>query len=435
VLTGIVFGLVPALQSSRPDVVGALKTGRGAGEGTQGGRTRNVLVVAEVAMAVVLLVSAGLMVRTFLTLQKIDVGMQAQNVLMVGVPLPAAKFPTLEQRNLFAQQMLERVAALPGVEAASIGNGGAPFGGPQSPFTIVGQSGAEQRRLTVNMVGPDYLRTFGIPLRSGRMFDSGEVLRGDRVTVINEALARLWPPGENPIGSRVRVGVLERIPSGVLADAQRAPELTVIGIVANTRNAGLRDEPNAAAFIPYSVLAPLQRMLSVRTSGPAILLVNTLRAQAREMDPEQPLGRPITLDEVLGQQVIQPRFTMALFSAFAAIGLVLAAAGIYSVLSFHVARRTQELGVRMALGAPRSHVLGLMLTMGGRLVAIGLIVGIAVSLGATRLLRSQLFGITPSDPIAYVSVAALLCSVALLACYIPARRAASVDPMTALRTE
>ncbi len=435
VLTGILFGLVPALQSSRPDVVGALKAGRGAGEGTQGGRTRNVLVVAEVALAVVLLVSAGLMVRTFLLLQQLDLGMQARNVLMINVPLPAAKFTTLEQRNVFAQQFLERVAALPGVEAASIGNGGAPFGGPASPFTIVGQPGAEQRRLTLNLVGPDHLRTFGISLRSGRMFDASEVLRGDRVTVINEAAARLWPAGESPIGTRVRLGVLERTPPGVLADSQRAPELTIIGIFGNTRNAGLRDEPNATALVPYSVIAPLQRTLSVRTVGPPALLVNTLRAQVREIDPEQPLGRPITLEEALGQQVVQPRFTMALFSAFAAIGLVLAAAGIYSVLSFHVARRTPELGVRMALGASKAHVLGLMLTMGGRLVAIGLLAGIAVSLLATRMLQSQLYGISSSDPLAYAAVAALLAPVALLACYIPARRAARVDPMIALRQD
>ena len=269
VLTGILFGLVPALQSSRPDVVGALKAGRGAGEGTQGGRTRNVLVVAEVALAVVLLVSAGLMVRTFLVLQQLDLGMQARNVLMINVPLPAAKFTTLEQRNVFAQQFLERVAALPGVEAASIGNGGAPFGGPASPFTIVGQPGAEQRRLTLNLVGPDHLRTFGISLRSGRMFDASEVLRGDRVTVINEAAARLWPAGESPIGTRVRLGVLERTPPGVLADSQRAPELTIIGIFGNTRNAGLRDEPNATALVPYSVIAPLQRTLSGTDGGSA----------------------------------------------------------------------------------------------------------------------------------------------------------------------
>lgn len=435
VLTGVLFGLVPAVQHSRPDVVDALKAGRGSGEGTQGGRTRNLLVVVEVALAVVLLVSAGLMVRTFLVLQHTDVGIQASNVLIVSVPLPAPKYTTLEQRNLFAQELLERVAGLPGVEAATMGNGGTPFGGPQSPFTIVGQSGTEERRMTVNLVGADHLRTFGIALRGGRMFDSGEVRRGDRVALINEAGSRFWPAGENPIGSRLRLGFLERPPSPGLVDNARPAEVTIVGIIANVRNAGFRNDPAPAVLVPYTLLAPLQRMLSVRTAGNPTLLLNPLRAQVREMDREQPLGRPFTLDEALVQQVVQPRFTMALFTTFAAIGLALAAAGIYSVLSFHVARRTQELGVRMALGAPRRHVLALMLTMGGRLVAIGLVVGIAVSLGATRLLRSQLFGVTPSDPLAYVTVAALLAIVALVACYLPARRAAAVDPIIALRQE
>jgi putative ABC transport system permease protein len=188
-------------------------------------------------------------------------------------------------------------------------------------------------------------------------------------------------------------------------------------------------------IVPYTLIAQTQRTLALRTAGDPNLLLNPVRAQVREMDVEQPLGRPITLSEILGQEVIQPRFTMALFSAFAALGLALAAAGIYSVLSFHVTRRTHELGVRMALGAPRRHVLALMLTMGGRLVVVGLVIGVGASLASTQLLRSQLFGIGAADPLAYGAVAALLGLVAFVACYIPARRAAGVDPMVALRTE
>ena len=434
-ITGILFGLVPAMQHSRPDVVDALKAGRGAGEGTQGSRTRNLLVVAEVALAVVLLASAGLTLRTFLVLQNTDVGMQASDVLLVSVPLPPAKYTTLERRNLFAQQLLERVARLPGVEAVTIGNGGAPFGGPQVPFTIAGQPRAEERRIAVNLVAADYLRTFGIALRGGRMFDATEVLRGDRVALVNEAAARLWTSGENAIGARVRVAILERPPAPALADTTRPAEVTIVGIIANTRNTGFRAEPAPAVLIPYTVLAPLQRLLAIRTTGDPMRLLNPLRAQLREMDPEQPLGRPITLDEVFAQQVVQPRFTMALFGVFAALGLALSAAGIYSVLSFHVARRTQELGVRLALGAPQRHVLALMLMMGARLVAIGLAIGIPASLAATRLLRSQLFGVSSNDPLAYVAVATVLALVALTACYFPARRAASVDPIVALRQE
>lgn len=435
VMTGILFGLVPAIQHSRPDLVDALKTIRSAGAGLRGSHTRNLLVVAEVALAVVLLVGAGLTGRTFLVLQQTDVGMQARNVLIVSVPVSAPKYPTLERRNLFAEELLERVTRLPGVEAATIGNGGTPFGGIQSLFTIPGVPTTEQRRMAVNLVGADHLKTFGISLHGGRMFDQSEVRRGDRVAVINEAAARFWPAGTNPMGTRLRLTFLEKPPAPAIVDAARSPEVTIVGIIANTRNAGFRNEPAPAVLIPFSVVAPLQRTLSVRTAGTPSLLLNSLRAEVRGMDSEQPLGRPLTLDEALAQQVVQPRFTMAIFGVFAALGLTLAAAGIYSVLSFHVARRTQELGVRMALGAPRRHVLQLMLGMGGRLVGIGLVVGLGLSVATTRLLRSQLFGVTPNDPLAYVMVALLLVLVGIVACYIPARRAASVDPIVALRQE
>jgi putative ABC transport system permease protein len=435
VLTGIVFGLVPAMQSSRPNVIDALKAGRGTGESARGGRTRNALVVAEVTLAVVLLVSAGLMIRSFLVLQSIDTGLRAENVLMIGVPLPPAKYPTLERRNLFADQLLEKVAGLPAVEAVTIGNGGNPFGGFQSLFTIEGQSTSEQRRMAVNLVGADHLRTFGIPLRVGRMFDLAELRRRDRVALINEAAARFWPAGDSPVGARLTLALLERPPAPALVDTASAVPVTIIGIIANIRNAGVRDAPAPAVLVPYTLVAPLQRMLAVRTAGDPRLLLNPLRTAVRDMDPEQPLGRPITLTQALGQQTIQPRFTMALFSAFAVLGLVLAAAGIYSVLSFHAARRTQELGVRMALGAPRRHVLVLMMWMGVRLAIVGLILGIAVSLAATRLLRSQLFGITAADPLSYVAVAALLGFVAAIAAFVPARRASVIDPVVALREE
>jgi len=432
ILTGVIAGLVPALQNSKPDLTDALKASRSTSTGAQGGRTRDLLVIVEVALSVVLLVSAGLTVRTFFALQATDTGIRAEHVLLVGVPLPPKKYDTYERRTRFTQDLLERVSRLPGVEAASVG---APFGGPSSTYRIVGQPPVEDRRVSLYLVGPDHLKTFGIPLKGGRMFDPAEVLRGDRVALVTEAAAKLWPAGENPIGARVQLGVLERPPANVLVDPGKGTEVTIIGIAADTKNAGFRLAPNPALVLPYSVAAPLQRMVAVRTTGDPNLLLNPIRSQVREMDAEQPLGRPITLDEIFGQEVVQPRFTMALFSAFAALGLTLAAAGIYSVLSFHVTRRTHELGVRMALGASRGSVLGLMLSMGGRLVLIGLVVGVPVSLLATRLLRSQLFGVQPADPLSYLVVALLLGLVALAACYLPARRAAGVDPMRALRQE
>jgi putative ABC transport system permease protein len=432
VLTGILFGIVPALQASKADMTEALKAGRSTGSGSQGGRTRSLLVVVEVALAVVLLVSAGLMMRTFLVLQNTDSGMRSEQVLLVGVPLPPAKYPTLASRNQFGQELLDRVSRLPGVQAATFG---VPLGGVESPFAAAGLPPDEQRRMKVFPGGTDHLRTFGIPLLAGRMFDAGEVLRGARVGVLNETAARLWPAGETPIGARLHLGVLERPQGQVLLDATQPAEITIVGIAGDTKNAGLRSTPEPAVMIPYSIVAPPQRLLAVRAAGDPALQLNAIRAALRAMDPAQPLGRPMSLEEVLQQEVVQPRFTMALFAAFAALGLLLAAAGIYSVLSFQVARRTHELGVRMALGASRGSVLRLMLATGGRLVLAGLAVGIPASLVATRLLRSQLFGVQASDPAAYAVVAIVLAVVAMAACYVPARRAASVDPMLALRQE
>ena len=432
VLTGIIFGLAPALQTSKPDVTDALKAARSTGGAAEGGRGRSLLVVIEVALSVVLLAGAALTVRTFLVLQNMDMGVNPERVLVTGVPLQPATYDSLEKRNRFVLELVERVGALPGVEAVAIG---LPFGGAQSPFTIAGHTPDDAKRIIVNLAAADHLRAFSIPLRGGRMFDAAEVRRGDRVAVINEAAAKMWPAGENPIGTRLRLGVLERAPARTFVDTSRPPEVTIVGVVANTQNGGRRAEPAPAVIVPFTIVSTLNRTLAVRTAGDPNLLLNPLRAELRALDPEQPLGRAITLGEILGQEVVQPRFTMALFSVFAALGLALAAAGIYSVLSFHVTLRTHELGLRMALGAPRSHVLGLMLMMGGRLVLVGLGVGIAASLAATRLLRSQLFGVEATDPLAYAAVVVLLGAVTLLACYVPARRAAGVDPMVALRQE
>ncbi|HEY2434107.1 MAG TPA: ABC transporter permease [Vicinamibacterales bacterium] len=432
VLTGIVFGLAPALQSSNPDVTDALKASRSTGAGAHGSHVRDLLVTVEVALSVVLLIGSALTMRTFVALQSMDGGIKADHVLAVALPLPAAKYATIDQRNQFAQALLDRVAALPGVEAATFG---LPFGGPSAAVAIPGVAPDPARRLMVNLAGADHLRVFGIALRAGRMFDAGEVRRGDRVAVINESAAALWPAGQSPLGARLRLAALEHPPARTLVDTSRPPDVTIIGIIADTKNNGLRDDPAPVFVLPYTIIAPAQRTLAVRSSGDPNLQLNPVRALVRQMDADQPLGRPFTLSEVLGQEVVQPRFTMALFGAFAALGLALAAAGIYSVLSFHVTRRTHEIGVRLALGAPRTHVAGLLLKMGGRLVAIGLGVGIPASIAAARLLRSQLFGVQSADPLAYAGVTALLGLVAFVACYLPARRAAAVDPIRALRED
>ncbi len=435
-LTGILFGLAPALRSSRPDLVEALKdSSRGAGTSERGGRLRGLLVIAEVALSVILLVTAVLTIRSFVALQRVDVGFQPEGTLLVSVPLQPRRYATLEQRNVFGRELLERVKSLPGVRAAALGNGGLPFGGPQSPYTIGGQPGPAGRAVTLNLISADYLRAMGIPLRQGRTLTDAEVDRGDRVALINEAARRLWREGEDPIGQSIRLSLLERPPGDrtVLVDTSRSPELTVVGIVGNVRNAGLRNDVRPAVLVPYTFVAPAQRLLAIRASGDPMALLKPLQEQVRAIDKEQPLGRPQTVEEVLGSETVQPRFTMSLFSFFGALGLMLAAVGIYSVMSYSATQRTHEIGVRMALGARPIEVVRLMLAMGGTLVAIGLGIGLVGAVFAARLLQSHLFGIPAHDPISLVAVALVLGLTALTACYLPARRAGSVDPLIALR--
>jgi predicted permease len=436
VLTGILFGLVPALQSSRLNLVDALKDeGRGS-SAAAGGKVRATLVVVEVALAMVLLVSASLTIRSFVALQKVDLGFQPERVMNIGLPLPPKRYATLEQRNRFAHDLLERVKNTPGVVAATIGNGGLPFGGFQSAFAIDGQPDAETRPIILNLVAADYLRTLGIPLRQGRMLTEQEVNAGDRVAVINEAATKLWPAGENPVGRRMRVNELEKPGrSDLLTPANPSPYVTIVGVIGNTRNDDLRTDTQPAVLVPYTLLAPAGRTIAVRGQSDPMSLINPLRAHVRERDSEQPLTTPISYEEILGFRTAQPRFTMVLFSLFAALGLALALAGIYSVLSYLVSMRTRELGVRMALGAQPSDILRLIMRTGGRLVGLGIIVGILASFATARLLGSQLnlFKVTAADPLSFLGVVALLCVVAAAACLIPARRATKVDPMEALR--
>jgi putative ABC transport system permease protein len=270
------------------------------------------------------------------------------------------------------------------------------------------------------------------------MLTEREIDAAESVAVINEAAAKLWPAGEDPIGRRLKLDTLERPGSpNVLTRPNASPYVTVVGVIGNTRNDDIRNDPMPAAFVPYTLLAPSQRALAVRVQGDSNGIINALRAQVREMDKDQPVNGPTTFNEMLGFRAAQPRFIMALFSLFAALGLALAMAGIFSVLSYLVSMRTREIGVRMAMGARPRDILFLVFRAGGRLVGAGLIVGILASLGVTRLLGNQLelFQARAVDPVSFLGVAILLVVVAAAACFIPARRATKVDPVVALRQD
>ena len=436
VASGILFGLAPALKCSRPGLGDTLKeASRTLAGDAGGGRMRKVLVIAEIALSVALLTGASLTLRGFLQVQSRDLGFQPDRVLVVGLQVSPRRYSTYEQRVAFSERLLNDVRNLPGVQSVAIGNGGLPFGGPQSSYSIEGQSEAQPKPIQIGLISADYPKTMGIPLRAGRELNSEEVAQAEPVALVNETAAKLWPDGSSPIGRRLRIDILARPPVTAPAPEHASPMVTVVGVIADTRNAGRLNPPAPAAYIPYTLLAPAGRTLALRTEANPLLLLNAVRERVRGIDPAQPLSRPTTMEEIVESETVQPRFNVALFTFFGLLGLALAMVGIYSTLSYAVSRRTHEIGIRLAVGATRVNVLMLILAMGGRLILIGLAVGLAMSLVLVRFLRSEVIQFPEADVVALSAVVLLLCAAAILACLVPARRAAHLDPMSALRHE
>jgi putative ABC transport system permease protein len=434
-ITGVLFGLAPGLETTRPDLTEGLKDGgHAAGMGSaRGARTRSALVVAEVALSVVLLVGAFLAIRGFAELQRVDRGFRAENALIVRVPLVPKRYHTVEMRNSFARDFLGRIATLPGVASATIGMLPGMEGG--SGVSIPGQPKPTDG-VGLNFASVDYIQTWGLVLRAGRNFTAHEIANGERVALITEATAKFWLNGENPIGRTMEVDTLASgtVPNNI-APVGASKTVTIIGILADTRARNLRAEPPAVVVVPYTLRGQSNRVFAVRGHGESAVLLNSIRAELRAMDPEQPLSRAMTIEEIIGQQTVQPRFNMALFSALAVIALLLAAAGIYGVLSYQVAQRTREIGVRVALGASRSNIMRLVVGSGARLVGLGLLLGAAASVALGKILTTQVFAVPLIDPIALIAAALLLALAGLVACFIPGQRATRVDPMVALRSE
>jgi len=437
-LTGILFGLAPALRSSRPDLVGTLKDGGGGATGSMRGRAmRSWLVVAEISLSVILLAGASLAVRGFVQVLRVDPGFQPEKVMRIDVTLAPKRYPTWQQRNVLDRNLLESIVNLPGVQAASLGNGGLPWSGWRSSFSIDGQPRIEDRKIKISLISGRYPQTLGIPLKHGREFTEAEMESGMRIALINESAARLWPAGEDPVGRSMQIDDLGRPMENplVLAAPGIAAGVTVVGVIGDTKNDGLAEAPVPAVYLPYTVYAPPDRELAVQTAGDPLAIVNAVRLKARELDKDLAVGKPNTLDEVMGEETQQPRFNMALFSSFAALGLALAAIGIYSVISYNVTQRVQEIGVRMALGARRADILKLILLMVGRLAALGLAIGLAGSFLVERLVRFQMVAKTSFGVMPLATIVLVLAGVAVLAAWLPAVRAGNLDPVTALRHE
>jgi len=427
-LTGIIFGLAPALAASRVELNESLKEGsRSLAGSLRPVQLRSLLVVSEVALALVLLVGAGLMIRSFLLLSRVETGVDTRNVLALDFSLYESKYAQSHVRTDFLQQVAEGVRNLPGVKSASWATS-LPLSGDsdQDSFSIVGQpepGPGKPRSASFNVVGPGYFKTLRIPLMRGRDFTDHDTEAAPGVVLINQAMVRRFWPDEDPLGKQITM------------DGKSF--FSIVGVVGNVRQLGQASETSPEVYLSYlqDPVAWPYRTLIVRSAGDPLKLVGLVEQEVWSVNKDQPVSNIRTMEQVLADSVAQPRIFTLLMGVFAALALALASVGIYGVVSYSVSQRTHEVGVRLALGAAQFDVLRLVVGQGMLLTGIGLGIGLAGAMALTRFLSSFLYGVRPTDPITFVLFAFVLAGVALLATYIPARRAMKVDPMVALRYE
>ena len=423
-VTGILFGMAPALQLPKLSIHEVVNDG---GRGSTGSRRRwlrQSLVVAEVAAALVLLIGAGLLINSFWRLLRTDRGFDERNVLTVNLMLSRYSIP--EQQINFLRTVLERVAQTPGARAVGLTSALPLRGGASTEFVIEGRSYelGDEPSADIRTIDTNYFRAMGIPLRAGRTFADSDSPESPKVMVINESMARRFWPNENPIGKRVTM-------------KDWGPPLTgeIVGIAGDVKPASLDADPRPTIYWPYTQFPIIFNTLVIRSDANPLNLVGAVKSQIWSIDPVQPIANVDTMEQVLASSVATRRFNMILTSLFAATALALASVGIYGVISYTVSQRTHEIGIRMALGAKGSDVMKLVVAQGVSLTVSGVVVGVGASLGLTRLMSSLLFGVAPTDAPTFASVAVLLTVVSLAACIIPARRATKVDPMFALRCD
>jgi putative ABC transport system permease protein len=433
-LTGILFGLAPALQASKPDFNEALKEGgRGSTEGFSRNRVRSLLVISEVALSLVLLIGAGLMIKSFVQLLNVKPGFEPEHVLTANISLPPAKYPDVEKQSAFYQQVTERVRALPGIDSAGTVSP-LPLSGSfiQNLVTIEGRpplAPGEKPITNTRIISPDYLRAMGIPLQRGRNFTEHDDKDAPDVFLVNETFVRRFFPGEDPIGKRIKVSIR---PSPDKPDANGE----IVGVVGDVKHQSLDKEAGPEAYVPAMKFAEGYMTVVARaaSSDPA-QLTSALRGAVQQVDPDQPVFDIQTMKQVLAESVARQRFNMLLLGLFAGIALLLAAVGIFGVMNYSVSQRTHEIGIRMALGAQTRDILKMVVGQGMILTFIGVVLGLVAAYFLTRVMSGLLYGVSTTDPLTFAGVSGLLVAAALLACYIPARRATKVDPMIALRYE
>jgi putative ABC transport system permease protein len=427
ILTGLIFGLAPAAQ--RSDLNDVLKDGGREGvAGSRGNRMRGLLVIGEVAVSLLLLIGAGLLINSFMRLRNLDPGFQSDHVLTMGIVLPQSKYPDRSKRAIFYSEVLRRVESLPGVKSAGVVNWiPLVFQGDSIGISIEGQPDpvlSQRPNAATRVINPNYFSSMGMRLLKGRNVDDRDKSTSPAVAVISESMAKRFWPNQDPIGKRFTPG-----------DPTRADQwIQVIGVVNDIRQFELTAEPKPQMYLTYEQIgffAP--RYLVVKTDVEPTSLASAVRNAVWEVDKDQPVSNIATMEEVLSDSIARQRFSMLLLAIFAGVALVLAAVGIYGVMSYSVAQRTHEIGIRMALGAQTGAVLKLAVGYGLKLVLVGVVIGLIAAFLLTRVMSTLLFGITPTDPMTFTLISAILILVALIASYIPARRATKVDPVIALR--
>jgi putative ABC transport system permease protein len=425
----VLFSVLPALQTSKPDVQETLKEGgRIAGAGASRQHTRSLLVIAEVALSLLLLVGAGLMIRTFISYQRINPGFRTDHLLTMKVALPAAKYREPQQRAAFFEQAIERIKALPGVQAAcAVSELPLTADGGVLAFTVEGRPHllAQDDPVAVwRAINPDFFRTMGMQLRRGRAFTAQDKPGAPEPVIVNETLANRFWPGEDPIGKRIQI-----------YDLEPRPWREIVGVVDDIKSAALNADPVPEIYAPFSQRPRSIMTLIAHTTLKPERLTTAMRAAVQSLDKEQSVYRIRTMEQFFTDAVAAPRATTFLLGALAVTALLLAAVGVYSVMAYAMTQRTHEIGIRMALGARAGDVQRMVIKQGMTLTLAGVAAGLLASFGLTRLMKDLLFGVSATDPATFVMIPVLLTGIAILATLIPARKAMKVDPIAALREE
>ncbi len=432
-LTSLLCGLAPAFHAARRELhTGLTGSGKGTGGSFRHGKLRSSLVVAEVALSIVLLIGTGLMVRSLHALEQVNIGFDPAHVVYSELSLPENRYDNADQKRVFFRKVLDRLAILPGVIAATEASSFPPYSFGWTEVLIPGKTHSEPWGTTFDLCSEGYFQTLSRTLLRGRLLSRSDVESARHVTVINQTLARRYFANENPVGQRIKFTTFEEW----AADWPRDAYFEIIGVIADAKNNGLQDAPKPEVYLPYTITSTGPRGIMVSTAGNSSLILASLRREITEMDPDVAISDDGTIESFLGRWYYAgPQFTLIILTAFGGIGLLLVLIGVFSVMAYTVSLQTHEIGIRMALGAQQNDVLRMVLKKGLGLMATGTIAGLAAALALTRLMTSQIWGVSATDPWTFSAVAALILVVGLTACLFPARKATQVDPLVSLHYE